>query len=195
MNIIEFRPQTEEIVYVPETGTYIIKPIGIYKKRRNKMFKIISGYEYKEIVKKISDYKELKKQYESMRENYKKLGRDQEDSEKKRLLELDAVRVDYEIKEKKAVVAMEDKISKQRNDLEKSHDREISKLREKLTEEKNKDLEKMMKDHYKKLSDSMAKLHEEGNASTKHMQEITKEIIRATGLSNANSVKRIENNG
>lgn len=104
----------------------------------------------------------------------------------KKELELDRKRLDQEftLKQKEVVAAYEDKLSKQITDLTRKHMAEMEKLRTQLTEKNQASLEKMMTENYEKLSSSMTKLHEEGNATTKHMSEMTKEVIRAAGLAN-----------
>jgi len=94
----------------------------------------------------------------------------------------------FELREKQAVAALEDKLAKEITKLESAHNKDITALERKLTQEKQNDLEKMMKENYAKLSDSMTKLHEEGNAQTKFMQETTQTLLQsASGFARASN--------
>ena len=155
--------------------------------------KIISTYEYNEIQKKLKDAEKTSDHYKNMKNTLREAQNKLKVIESEHRKDIKSLEDKYEINEKKAVTAMEDKISKLKNELEKSHQEKIHALKTELYEEKTQELEKMMKGNYEKLSKSMTKLHEEGNAQTKHMNEITKEIIKATGLGAAKvEVQQIE---
>ena len=103
----------------------------------------------------------------------------------------------FDLKEKQVTAAYEDKLSKEMDKLRVAHQKELNDVRTELNEKNQKSLEKMLKENYDKLSSSMTKLHEEGNATTKHMSEMTKEVIRASGLAKSGhhhkETLRIEN--
>lgn len=137
--------------------------------------KIISTYEYNQL-------KEKAGRADVYLEDCKKAEKAAEEIQK----EMNSMQDKFELKEKQAVAALEDKLAKEISKLEKSHNNEIVKLERDLRTEKQNDLEKMTKDHYKKLSDSMTKLHEEGNAQTKFMQETVQNVIKsASGFATA----------
>lgn len=137
--------------------------------------KIISTYEYNQL-------KIKAEKADTHLEDCKKAEKAVEDIQK----EMNSMQDKFELKEKQAVAALEDKLAKEISKLEKNHNTEIVKLERDLRTEKQNDLEKMTKDHYKKLSDSMTKLHEEGNAQTKFMQETVQNVIKsASGFATA----------
>lgn len=79
---------------------------------------------------------------------------------------------EFELKEKKVVAAFEDKLSKSISDLEDNHRKEITALKEKHLEDKARFMEEGLTKNYDKLSNSLTKLHEEGNVQTKFVQEL-----------------------
>lgn len=151
------------------------------------MPKLISNYEYNQTQVEMSqlkqDVKELERKLESATQETELAVVTLKENRTK----MDSMQENFELKEKKAVVALEDKLAKEITALEAKHNKEITALERKLTSEKQTDLEKMTKNHYKKLSDSMTKLHEEGNAQTKFMQETVQNVIKsASGFATAN---------
>lgn len=101
---------------------------------------------------------------------------------------------EFELKEKKVIAALEDKMAKKVNEmtanhqqevnnLKANHQRELADVEKKANERSNKKLEKMMEENYNKLKDSMAKLHEEGNAQTKFVQDLAKDMVKSVGAS------------
>jgi hypothetical protein len=108
----------------------------------------------------------------------------------KKTLELDRQRFDSEKEEieKKwqnkydndiATLALknEQDLAKVKNDNEK----EMIALQEKSAEEVNKKVKEMQDSNYATLQKALTKLHDEGNATTKFMQEITKDLIGNAG--------------
>lgn len=75
---------------------------------------------------------------------------------------------EFEFKEKKAVAALENRMEKEKMALEK-------KFQADMAEFKENELAKM----YDKLSGSLTKLHEEGNANTKFIQEMNIEMAKS----------------
>lgn len=143
--------------------------------------KIISSYEYKELNRRVEEAEAKSKRLEAQNKTL-------HDTVKELKTERDSMKDKYELKEKQAVSAMEDKISKTINKLEQEHNKAITELEKTLRNEKISELEEMNKIHYKKLSDSMTKLHEEGNAQTKFMQETVQNVIKsASGFAKASN--------
>ena len=68
---------------------------------------------------------------------------------------------EFELKEKKLVFALEAKLEKELLEKEKEYNRKEMEFTKKGTEE-----------NYAKLSESLTKLHEEGNAQTKFVQDL-----------------------
>jgi len=89
----------------------------------------------------------------------------------------------FELQEKKAVAALEDKLAKEINDLKAKHQRALMDVERKASEKFNTQLEKLTKENYEKLSGSMTKLHEEGNQQTKFVQSIAEKMIGTLGTS------------
>jgi len=141
--------------------------------------RIISTYEYNELKKKASRVDDAEKELD-MQIGY---GKDQAKTLRDQIKDKEATIANmqdkFELNEKKVVAALEDKLAKEISKLESAHNKDITELERKLVQEKQGELEKMMKDNYVKLSDSMTKLHEEGNAQTKFMQETTQTLLKS----------------
>lgn len=152
--------------------------------------KIISSYEYGEIKRKLKDAEAeaehivvLETRFKTLTERLDDRTKSLNEAEKKYSdianAAIEKIKTEYEIMEKKAVAALEDRLAKAQNAHDKKHNDAITRLEKEMTKKKNDELETMMKDHYKKLSDAMSKLHEDGNAQTKFMQEITNNVIKS----------------
>lgn len=100
----------------------------------------------------------------------------------------------YELQEKKAVAALEDRLAKRENELQQQYNRELAIFKDKELVKTNDKLQKMMEENYSKLKEEIAKIHSEGNVTTKFIQETTKEMIQAVGLSRRESYSVVENN-
>lgn len=83
---------------------------------------------------------------------------------------MDRLHAEYEIKEKKAVAALEARFERDKLTLEKKYMQERADFEKKHLEE-----------NFGKLQSSLAKLHEEGNVTTKYMQEITGKLMDNMG--------------
>ena len=157
--------------------------------------KIISNYEYKQLNERVEKAEtklaRVDEELKRAKENNETLVEVADKANKA----LDELAEKFEFKEKKAVLALEDKLAKTISELESKHNKEIVKLERKHSNEKAAELEEMMKKNYDKLSESMTKLHEEGNVQTKFMQEMTSSVIKAaSGFNKAgNSAPMIEN--
>lgn len=144
--------------------------------------KIISKYEYNEL-KKLAEKGEhvdhLKKQIKDSDERIDSLIRKEYDQEAEVERRVSIMREEFELNEKKVVAAYEDKMNKLENKLEREYQKKLNDVETALKNEKHEALESMLKGNYDKLSESMQRLHEEGNAQTKFMQETTQTIIKA----------------
>lgn len=139
-----------------------------------------------------NEFKVLREKRESLHEEMKKFEIEkktvQMDIENKlKQLKIDRGRMEqeFELKEKKIVAAYEDKLSKELMKIETKHQRELTRVKEDSNDKISKEIERMLKKNYDKLSEATMKLHEEGNAQTKAVTELSKEVIKAVGLSNS----------
>ena len=146
---------------------------------RNVGMRIISTYEYNELKKKASRAEDAEASLDRALEEGKERLADLNDRIKGKEATIANMQDKFELNEKKVVAALEDKLAKEISKLESAHNKDITELERKLVQEKQGELEKMMKDNYVKLSDSMTKLHEEGNAQTKFMQETTQTLLKS----------------
>lgn len=160
-------------------------------KKRRVMMKILSNAEYENLLKQERYYKNQVEDLDSMKKDLEKKSTEL-DEVKDKFIKSEKERFEFE--EKKLVAAYEDKLSQSINELKQKHMEEMNALRTKLETENHAKLEKMMEANYQKLSESMTKLHEEGNASTKHMADMSKEIIRAVGLQGVNTSRMVTEN-
>lgn len=132
------------------------------------------------------------KKYQSAQEEIKELNRRLKDIEK-----------DYDLRERKAVatleIATEKRITKVENDCNKmieeirqecndkitamtrEYDSKVSNLRSAHSEELSKIKSESAENHYSKLSDSMTKLHEQGNAQTQFIEKIATSMVEKMG--------------
>lgn len=94
---------------------------------------------------------------------------------------------DYELKEKKAVAALEDKLAKEVLEIKKDHDKKLLKFKEDELEKQQKNFQKLTDENYSKFREELAKIHSEGNVMTKNIQEMNKEMIHTVGLVAANA--------
>lgn len=83
----------------------------------------------------------------------------------------DKTKQEYEIKEKKAVAALEAKHEKEMNKTEKKWQERIYKMREDLLKEREEFIKKVHEENYENLTGSLRSLHEEGNVTTKTIKE------------------------
>lgn len=97
--------------------------------------------------------------------------------------QIKASKDEFELKEKKVVAALEDKLSKETMKLEKEYNQKLANKIEALTKTHNDRYEKILTENYEKMTKALAKLHEEGNASTKFIMQANTEILRAVGIS------------
>ena len=88
----------------------------------------------------------------------------------------------FELKEKKAVAALEDRLAKKTIELEKSYNDRLHSFKETQLAKQAESFETMTSGNYEKLKNELAKLHSDGNATTKYMQEMTKEILHTVGM-------------
>lgn len=114
---------------------------------------------------------------EHLREMIKKLEQKDHDFNMKVLDETSKIRDEFEFKEKKAVAALEARLEKDKLHMERE-------FMAKQQEFANKHLE----DNFDKLSKSLAKLHEEGNVTTKYMHDLTMKLADSWAPSNIKQV-------
>ena len=76
----------------------------------------------------------------------------------------------FKFEEKKATAALEDRLAKEKLEMERDFNNKMAKFKEE-------ELGKM----YDKLSSSLTKLHEEGNTNTRFIQDMNKEFMKAFG--------------
>jgi hypothetical protein len=128
----------------------------------------------------------LKSTHREAMNTERKCGRDfwfkKHTEKEKELNELNKKLTDlFEFKEKKAVAALEQKLTKEKLKLE-------SDLQTKMSDFKEKELSKM----YDKLSGSLTKLHEEGNANSKFIQEMNLTMAKALTPALTNRTPQLE---
>ena len=129
-----------------------------------------------------------KKDYDDMKNEIKEAQIEIKDL----LNQRDMAKESYEMKEKKAVSALEDKLQRQKNELEANYNKKLMRFKEDAFTKQSDKLEKAMEDNYEKLKDQMGKLHTEGNVSTKFIQDISKEMLRSAGSSMAVATGRAQ---
>ena len=78
---------------------------------------------------------------------------------------------EYDIKEKKAVAALENKYEREKLELEKKYEKRIQEAKEEAMREKDDFMKRHLEEHYNKLQSSLQKLHEEGNVTTQTVKE------------------------
>lgn len=147
---------------------------------QKKMLGTLGGimfFKSKQITALENKLEEKEQEIKSLQVSLKSVSDNLEDALKK----ANRIKEEYDIKEAKVLAALEDRHSKELIRMEKQYNDSIVQIERDLTKKNNDEAEKMLKDHYKKLSDSMQKLHEEGNTQTKFMQETTKGLIASFG--------------
>lgn len=141
----------------------------------------ISSTRHHELVMKYNNQQhEFEMERKDLRQQIKDLGKELKESTEK-VIEA------YQLKEKQFTAAMEDKMAKTETKLKEEHMNVINVLKSKHLEEKGNFIEKVQTENYDKLSSSLTKLHEEGNAQTKFVQELA--VNMAGGFKTPNSVK------
>ena len=98
---------------------------------------------------------------------------------------------DYELKEKKAVAALEDKLAKEVLEIKKEHDKNLMKFKEAELEKQQRNFQKLTDENYSKFREELSKIHSEGNVMTKNIQEMNKEMIHTVGLVAANTRQQL----
>lgn len=161
------------------------------------MFKLLTQKNYEDFIlaqKELPRLKELDRREADLANREKQIEHDRKQMQEK-----------FELNEKKVVAALEDKLAKERNELEAQHQKEINDLKadydrkmveveKKSMDKYNRQLEKLTNENYDKLSKSMAKLHEEGNAQTKFVQDLSKDLIGAVAKTMPYNKLQIEEN-
>ena len=92
----------------------------------------------------------------------------------------------YDLKEQKAVHALEAKLDKELTAMARKNTDLVAGLKTKHAEELANIRVTSSEQHYGKLSDSMTKLHEQGNATTKFMEKMVVSMTDAYGLKQGN---------
>ncbi len=148
--------------------------------------KLISDREYSELLKPNKDLEETKLSLAKATEYADALKNRIKDLEEqvKELKQAERkIKAEFELAEKKAIVALEHQRNTDLMNLEKDYNKKLTAFKERQTEEFTKKVQSLVEEQYSKLSNSMTKLHEEGNANSKFVQDMNKEMLKAIATS------------